>query len=231
MQGIFEDGYRLGYAEEPSLRAEHNHFLLARHSAAAMPSVSYRKARQEDFPGITQLLRNTVDGLLKQRGFFESSPFASSRAPPPNPQQGFPWFEMAIEEDANGFWVAEVDHALAGVGLSWVRGPLWYLAHLFIQPEHQGLNIGQTLLDKTLEHRGTVPITNKALVTFAYNPVSISLYSRYGMYPREPLYFMEVPRQQLKPATGNATVKSERMENFETSRKTLSKIDLENTGY
>jgi ribosomal protein S18 acetylase RimI-like enzyme len=196
-----------------------------------MPSVSYRKARREDFPSITQLLRSTVDGLLKQRGFFETSPFASPRVPPPNPQQGFPWFENALEEDGDGFWVAEVDNHLGGIGLSWVRGPLWYLAHLFISPEHQGLNIGQTLLDKTLEHQGTITITNRALVTFAYNPVSISLYSRYGMYPREPLYFMEASRDQVKPASATERVRGERLETFEAHRKILSKIDIENTGY
>ena len=138
---------------------------------------------------------------------------------------------MALEEDADGFWVAEVENDLAGIGLSWVRSSLWYLAHLFVSPEHQGLNIGQKLLDKTLEHQGNTPITNRALVTFAYNPVSISLYSRYGMYPREPLYFMEVPREQLKPTAGNATMRSERLENFDANRKVLSRIDLENTGY
>ena len=196
-----------------------------------MPSVSYRKARRDDFLGVSQLLRNSVDDLLKQRGFIESSPFASSRVPPPNPQQGFPWFENAMKADADGFWIAEVGDHLAGIGLSWVRGPLWYLAHLFVSPQHQGLKIGQTLLDKTLEYGGSTRITNRALVTFAYNPVSISLYSRYGMYPREPLYFMEVPRQQLRPVRDNARLRSERLDNFDTHRKTLSKIDLENTGY
>lgn len=60
-------------------------------------------------------------------------------------QYCFPWFEMALKEDANGFWVAEVEGELAGVTLSWVRGSLWYLAHLFVSPDHQGLDIGKNL--------------------------------------------------------------------------------------
>jgi len=51
-------------------------------------------------------------------------------------------------------------------------------------------------------HKGRA-ITNRALATFAYNPVSISLYARYGIYPREPLYWMESPSQQVKAEVSN----------------------------
>jgi len=196
-----------------------------------MLHVSYRKARQDDFPRILQLLRNTVDDLLKNHGFYEISPFSSSRAPPPAPQQTFPWFEFALKEDSDGFWIAEVGEDLAGIGLSWVRGPLWYLAHLFVSPDHQGLNVGRSLLDKTFEHRSSVPITNRALMTFAYNPVSISLYTRYGMYAREPLYSMEAPREQIPKHDLDLKVKPEKINDFQAHRKALSEIDLKNTGY
>ncbi len=95
---------------------------------------------------------------------------------------------MGLKEDSDGFWVATVEGKIAGITLSWVRGSLWYLAHLFVSPEHQGLDIGRNLMEKAMRHRKEAPITNRALVTFAYNPVSISLYARHGMYPREPMY-------------------------------------------
>jgi GNAT superfamily N-acetyltransferase len=192
--------------------------------------ISYRRAGQEDFPGILQLLRTTVDDLLKRSGFAETSPFASSRLPP-IPQQGFPWFETARKNDPDGFWVAEDDGELAGITLSWVRGPLWYLAHLFVSPKHQGLNIGQTLLDKAYKHRTSIPITHRALVTFAYNPVSISLYARYGIYPREPLYLMECPKQEVNVHNTDPAVKSEKIDDFPTYRKVISEIDRDNTGF
>ena len=192
--------------------------------------VSYRKAEEGDFPGISQLLRTTVDDLLTRRGFAETSPFTSARLPP-IPQKGFPWFETALKNDSNGFWVAEAGGELAGIALSWVRGPLWYLAHLFVSPKHQGLNIGQTLLDKAYEHRSSTAITNRALVTFAYNPVSISLYTRYGMYPREPLYLMECQREQVNVHHTDSSVKSERIEDFQKHKKVISEIDMENTGF
>src|SRR5205823_6991940 len=77
------------------------------------------------------------------------------------PQQGFPWFEMGLKEDGEGFWVAEVEGKLAGLTLSWVRGSLWYLAHLFVSPDYQGLNIGQNLMDRTMKHHKGSTITNR----------------------------------------------------------------------
>jgi len=197
--------------------------------APTLLDVSYRKAKVEDFPGILNLIRNSFDGVLREHGFFDSSPFASPKLPA-IPQQGFPWFEMGLKEDGEGFWVAEVEGKLAGLTLSWVRGSLWYLAHLFVSPDYQGLNIGQNLMDRTMKHHKGSTITNRALATFAYNPVSISLYARYGIYPREPLYWMEGPSQQVK--TGASTkLRNERMVDFEKARSILTSIDELTLGY
>ena len=195
-----------------------------------MSDVSYRKAAVEDFPGILSLIRTSFDGVLREHGFFDSSPFASPKLPA-IPQQGFPWFEMGLKEDGEGFWVAEVEGKLAGLTLSWVRGSLWYLAHLFVSPEHQGLNIGQNLMERAMKHHKGPAITNRALVTFAYNPVSISLYARHGIYPREPLYWMEGPSQYVKTEVSNTKLRSERAVDFEKSRSVLSQIDSLTLGY
>ncbi|HEV2120846.1 MAG TPA: GNAT family N-acetyltransferase [Candidatus Bathyarchaeia archaeon] len=195
-----------------------------------MSAVSYRKARVEDFPGMLSLIRTSFDGVLREHGFFDASPFASSKMPA-IPQQGFPWFEMGLKEDSEGFWVAEVEGKMAGLTLSWVRGSLWYLAHLFVSPEHQGLNIGQNLMEKAMKHHKNSAITNRALVTFAYNPVSISLYARHGIYPREPLYWMEGPSQNVKTNASSTKLRSEKVVDFEKSRRILSKIDELSLGY
>jgi GNAT superfamily N-acetyltransferase len=194
-----------------------------------MTSVTYRKATERDFPEILSLIRGSVDNLLKDHGFFESSPFASPKQAP-IPQTGFPWFEMEIKEDNEGFWVAEVEGKVAGITLSWVRGPLWYLAHLFVSPAYQGLDIGRNLMEKAMKHHRDTPITNRALVTFAYNRVSISLYARNGMYPREPLYYMECPSAQVKEET-NTKLRHERITDFQKARSIITSIDKVTTGY
>ena len=195
-----------------------------------MSTVTYRKAEENDFPRIAGLLRTSVDDLLKKYGFIETSPFASQRLPP-IPERGFPWFEMGLKEDPDGFWVAEVDGELAGVTLAWVRGSLWYLAHLFVSPEHQGLDIGTSLLAKALRHHKTEPITNRALVTFAYNPVSISLYARHGMYARDPLYLMECPKDQVELEKKDEKMKHEQLTESHAKPRTLSRIDEQCVGY
>jgi len=183
----------------------------------------------EDFPEILSLIRTSFDGVLRKHGFFDSSPFASSKLPA-IPAQGFPWFEMGLKEDGEGFWVAEVEGKLAGLTLSWVRGSLWYLAHLFVSPEHQGLNIGQNLMERAMKHHKGTTIANRALATFAYNPVSISLYARYGIYPREPLYWMEGPSQHVK-TDASTKLRNERIIDFEKARSSLTRIDELTLGY
>jgi acetyltransferase (GNAT) family protein len=138
---------------------------------------------------------------------------------------------MALKEDSDGFWIADVDGQMAGITLSWVRGALWYLAHLFVSPKHQGLDIGQNLMERAMKHDMGHTITNRALVTFAYNPVSISLYARNGIYPREPLYWMEGPSQQVKTETSNTKIRNERITDFEKNRGILNRIDELTLGY
>ena len=177
------------------------------------------------------LIRSAFDGLLKERGFWDISPFASSRLPPLTPSGPFAWFELGLKEDPGGFWVAEVAERMAGFTLSWVRGSLWYLAHLFVRPDQQGRDIGRNLMDRAIRHGKDSEIKNRALSTLAYNPVSISLYSRYGIYPREPLYWMEAPIQNAKAIHEDPKLAAQRAENFETVRKTLTEIDTSCIGY
>ena len=196
-----------------------------------MPEVVYRQAAQQDFLEISHLIRSAFDGLLKERGFWDISPFASSRLPPLTPSGPFPWFELGLKEDQNGFWVAEVGSVIAGFTLSWIRGSLWYLAHLFVRPEHQGRDIGRSLMELAMRHGKESEIRNRALVTLAYNPVSISLYCRYGIYPREPLYWMEGPNKNVKSSDRNMELTSQRAEIFQAARETLTAIDTSCIGY
>jgi Acetyltransferase (GNAT) family len=138
---------------------------------------------------------------------------------------------MGLREDSDGFWVAEIAGELAGITLAWVRGSLWYLAHLFVSPKHQGLEIGTSLLARALQHHKTEPITNRALVTFAYDPVSISLYARHGMYARDPLYLMECPKDQVKREKPDQKLNDEKLEESHAKGSILSRIDTLCVGY
>ena len=198
---------------------------------AALPHLLLRHPRQEDFFEITNLHRSAADNLLKQHGFDQASPFTSNKLPPIPTTGPFPWFENALKEDREGFWVAEADSKIVGFTLSWVRGSLWFLAQLFVSPNYQGHGIGNKLMERAMEYRRESEITNRALVTFAYNPVSIQLYSRFGIYPREPLYYMDVPSEKVSKLNISTELKNDQIPDFQSGRKILTRIDEQCIGY
>ena len=84
-----------------------------------------------------------------------------------------PDFQLfSLKDDAGGLWVAEEANEILGFAWSWVCGDLWFLAQLFVSPDHQGRNIGNELLKRTFEHAKKSGATNRALITFTFNTVS-----------------------------------------------------------
>ena len=79
----------------------------------------------------------------------------------------------------------------------WVCGDLWFLAQLFVSPDQQGRGIGQELLQRTFQHAVSAKAATKALITFAFNGVSQGLYMRHGLFPRCPIYNVEISREVL----------------------------------
>jgi GNAT superfamily N-acetyltransferase len=156
-------------------------------------AILYRQAKPQDIVSASRVFGEAIDDLDRRHGFFEgpTNPF------PPNPLYGF-----MLSKVPEAFWVAEDNGEIVGYSISWIRASLWFLMDLFILPAHQGKGIGKCLIEKTLESWQDVKIINRALITLAYNPSSISLYTRFGMYPREPLYFARAPPDViLKHAT------------------------------
>ena len=64
-----------------------------------------------------------------------------------------PNFQLfSLNDDAAGLWMAEEANEILGFAWSWVCGDLWFLAQLFVSPDHQGRSIGNELLKRTFEH-------------------------------------------------------------------------------
>ncbi len=143
-------------------------------------TITYRKANTQDVDSASKVFAEAIDDLDRKHGFYEEP----TKPLPPNPV-----YRFMLSKVPDAFWVAEENGLVVGYSVSWVRGSLWFLMDLFILPSHQGRGVGRSLIEKTLECWRGVKIRNRALITLAYNPSSISLYTRFGMYPREPLYF------------------------------------------
>lgn len=149
-------------------------------------TVACRAARHDDIVGIAEVYRAAYNALSRQHGFPEVP------AGPPNP-----FWAFSVSEEPEGCWVAEEGTTIVGFAISWVRADFWFLACLFIAPSFQGKRVGRILVERALAHGGHAA-ANRALITFAYNPVSIALYVRYAMYPQEPLYLLEGPAEALR---------------------------------
>lgn len=150
-------------------------------------SLLYRPARLDELEAAQALAVSSINDLTQRHGF---GPMASVR--PPHFQA------FSLRNDPDGLWTAEEDGKLLGMAFSWACGDLWFLAELFVSREHQGRGIGNELLKRTLHHAQKSGARNKALITFAFNTVSQGLYIRHGLFPRTPVYMMNVAREQLK---------------------------------
>ena len=155
----------------------------------------YRLARESDAADISKVFAEAHDDLYRRRGF---------PIPPTNPLPPPPIFGFLIKKTPNAFWVASDGGKVVGFSDSFVRGSFWYFAWLFVSPGYQGRDIGKDLLERTLASWKEVHITNRATTTFAFNPVSQFLYMKYGMYSREPVYFVEAPTDRFRKGRHHA---------------------------
>lgn len=185
--------------------------------------IGYRRARPDDVPAVSTVWADAVNALNQRHGFGKQ---------PLNPVPPNPFYAFALKEEPEGFWVAESTGEVIGYSLSWMRHSFWFLGMLFVLSAYQGKGVGRQLLDKALAYGSQTPIANRALITFAYNPTSISLYMRYGMYPREALYAMRGASANLRPAPGQAeAVDHERAGAGPESLEMLSQIDEHVLGF
>ena len=69
-----------------------------------------------------------------------------------------PAFQLfSLKDDADGLWVAEEAGEILGFAWSWVCGDLWFLAQLFVSPDHQGRSIGNELAQTDFRTREETP--------------------------------------------------------------------------
>jgi GNAT superfamily N-acetyltransferase len=178
-----------------------------------MPLV-FRPARAEDVQPAQGLVVGSINDLTERHGF---GPMASVR--PANFQL------FSLQDDTDGQWIAEDGGQIVGCAFSWVCDDLWFLAELFISPERQGQGIGNELLKRTLDHARKRGASKKALIIFTFNRVSQGLYIRHGLFPRLPVYFVGVARDQLTRRLPAAPLRTVPLENTASHLRNLAQID------
>lgn len=105
--------------------------------------------------------------------------------------------------DPTAAFGAEVDGRLAGSNFAANWGSVGFFGPLTVAPERWGHGIGQRLLDRTMELFTRWDTRHIGLFTFAHSPKHISLYQKYGFWPRYLTAIMARPAE-----TGRAPVGS-----------------------
>src|SRR5436305_902701 len=113
----------------------------ARDTASGAMAPNFRPARESDLIAADSLIVQAINDLTERHGFGR---FAS---PSPPKFQAF-----SLQDDPEGLWVAEDESGLVGFGFAWVSDHLWFLAQLFVSPDHQSGGVGLELLARTLAH-------------------------------------------------------------------------------
>lgn len=143
-------------------------------------AVAYRAARIADLQAVSDVYWRSILDVYHRHGFEDRRP-----SYPLNP-----FYEFCLHEEPEGFFVAEDAGKIIGAAFSWVRGHVWFLSHLFIMPSSQGSGVGRTLMELTLQYGITAGANVRAVITMAFNPASLALYMKAGMYPIEDIYLM-----------------------------------------
>jgi ribosomal protein S18 acetylase RimI-like enzyme len=183
-----------------------------------MPIV-YRPARADELQRAQELVVHSINDLTVRHGF---APMATVR---------LPHFQMfSLKDDPDGLWMAEDAGQILGFAFSWVCGDLWFLAELFVSPGHQGRGIGNELLKRTLDHAQKTGAVHKALITFTFNTASQGLYIRHGLFPRLPIYLVNVEREVLMGRLQGAQMRSTPVEDAASHLRSLEEIDAQSFG-
>ncbi|RWM18680.1 GNAT family N-acetyltransferase [Mesorhizobium sp.] len=160
-------------------------------------SLVYRPARADDLAAADAMVVASINDLTVRHGF---GPMAT--ASPPNFQL------FSLKDDPDGLWVAEDGGDILGFAWSWVCGDVWFLAQLFVDPARQGHGIGNTLLERTMEHARKSGAAHKVLITFTFNRVSQGLYMRHGLFPKTPIYVLSAARERVMQALPEAPLRA-----------------------
>lgn len=174
---------------------------MSREPAANRPEVVpgrgalLRPARDEDLPACLDTWHAAVDdyGLRVGR--------------PPTPRsygQLRLLVAHALATDAGRFWVAvrpapDGGERIIGFVSATVRGPVWYLAMLFVRPDEQAAGLGSALLERVLPAPGDN--LTRATCTDSAQPIANALYARIGISPRLPVLQL-VGRPDRAPLPG-----------------------------
>lgn len=145
-------------------------FAMALTTAPNLHQITYRLLTESDLPASVYVRKAAFESLDGTAG------------------QGAPWMPAyprtqrhLLTTDPAGSIVAEIDGLIVGYAQGLLRGDIWFLSQLFVQPEVHSMGIGAGLLDCAQQYGRDHGARIFSVVSTA-QPVSQSLYMRHGMF-------------------------------------------------
>jgi GNAT superfamily N-acetyltransferase len=151
------------------------------------PQLTYRPMTPGDLGVAMYIGREAMDGLRRSQGG-DPEPWTPHR---PLTQAHL------LRTDPGGAWIGEVNGVPCGYAMSFVRGKIWFLSQLFIQPDQQGHGLGQELLRRAQEY-GRANGASISSVIASTSHVAHALYMRSGMFATAIAYRMTGPVEPLR---------------------------------
>jgi GNAT superfamily N-acetyltransferase len=133
--------------------------------------VAVRRMQSDDIPQTQRVFRlafGTFFGAPDPEQFWEDHDFVSTR-----------W-----RADPEAWLVAELQGAIVGSNFATNWGSFGFFGPLTVRPDLWEHKIAQKLLDPTMELFANRGMRETGLFTFAHSPKHISLYQKFGYWPR-----------------------------------------------
>ncbi len=162
-----------------------------------MGPVTYRLMTEADLSAALYIRKAALDALERSEGR--------------EPRARLPGAQLAqlhlLRTDAEGSWIAEIDGVTVGYAQAFVRGDIWFLAQLFVDPDAQAHGVGQGLLERAQDYGHTRGARVVSVVS-STSRAAQALYMRRGMFgigigyrvtgPVEPLQRLPEPAGNQK---------------------------------
>jgi GNAT superfamily N-acetyltransferase len=139
-----------------------------------LAAVQIRAATEADLDALYDVFRASIGELFRRHGL----------EPPAPPREAFVAQQShLLRHDPERSVVADDAGRVAAFAAALVRGDSWFLASLFVLPEHQGRGLGTRLLDAVWGESHPRRLT----LTDSIQLVSNGLYARRGLVPATPM--------------------------------------------
>jgi GNAT superfamily N-acetyltransferase len=157
-----------------------------------------RPAEASDLEAEHGVFRAAIGDLFRRHSF----------DPPDPPAEAFVAQQRhLLRHDAARCWVAEDGGRVVAFAAALARGEAWFLASLFVLPEHQARGLGTRLLDRVWGEGYARRLT----LTDSIQLVSNGIYARRGLIPATPMLHLggqvrAAAESRLEPAEPEADV-------------------------